>query len=368
MAAALARRAAIETDVEVRSQLACSARRLPAPDALPIVRALLARSEDAGDIHMPLLLWWAIEAKAGTDPDAVLAMFEDRSVWSLPIVSRTVTERLMRRFAASGTRADLDRCTRLLSMAPKPEDAKRLMSGFEAAYAGRSLAGLPKGLADAVAKYAGQSLTFGLRQGKPEAVSEAVRLLGDEHGDRSKRLQILQVLGEVRRPSALPVVLRLACHSPDNALRSAAMSALAAYDDPGIAGEVLATYANMSDDVQSAAQSLLASRRSWAARFLEAIESRSIDPQTIPREVVEKLAMLGDPQLTERVSRRIRAGPAVDGRRAAGRGRPPGRRGALGLGRAQAGEAALRPHLRALPHALLQGREGRPGPDHVPPG
>ena len=45
-AAALARRAAIEPDVEVRSQLACSAKRLPARDALPIVRALLARSED----------------------------------------------------------------------------------------------------------------------------------------------------------------------------------------------------------------------------------------------------------------------------------------------------------------------------------
>ncbi len=303
IAAALARRASIETDVEVRSQLACSARRLPAADALPIVRALLARSEDARDIHMPLLLWWAIEAKAGTDPDAVLAMFEDRSVWSLPIVSHTVEERLMRRFAASGTRADLDRCTRLLSMAPNPEDAKRLVAGFEAAYAGRSLAGLPKGLADAVAKYAGQSLTFGLRQGKPEAVSEAVRLLGDEHADRSKRLQILQVLGEVRRPSALPVVLRLACHAPDNALRAAAISALAAYDDPAIAGEVLATYANMSDDVQSAAQNLLATRRSWAARFLEAVESRSIDPHTVPREVVEKLVVLGDPRLTERVSR-----------------------------------------------------------------
>ena len=47
VAAALARRAAIEPNVEVRSQLACSAKRLPARDALPIVRALLARSEDA---------------------------------------------------------------------------------------------------------------------------------------------------------------------------------------------------------------------------------------------------------------------------------------------------------------------------------
>ena len=89
VAAALAGRAAIEPDVEVRSQLACSARRLPARDALPIVRALLARSEDAGDIHVPLLLWWAIEAKVATDPEAVLALFRDRAIWDLPIVRTT---------------------------------------------------------------------------------------------------------------------------------------------------------------------------------------------------------------------------------------------------------------------------------------
>ena len=131
------------------------------------------------------------------------------------------------------------------------------MAGFEAAYAGRSLAGLPPELADALARYSGQSVTLGLRQGKPEAVAEALRLLADEQGDRAKQLQLLQVLGEVRRPACVPVVLRLACQSPDNALRSAALTALAGYDDPAIAAEVLKAYANMSDDVLAAAQNLL---------------------------------------------------------------------------------------------------------------
>src|SRR5262249_12022668 len=158
----------------------------------------------------PLLVWWAIEAQVRANPDAVLAMFEDRTIWGLPIVRRTVTERLMRRLAASGTRADLDRCARLLAMAPGPEDARRLMAGFEAAYAGRSLAGLPDRLAVAVARYSGQSLTLGLRQGRPEAIAEAVKLLADDRSDRSKMLQVLQILGEVRRPAALPVILRLA--------------------------------------------------------------------------------------------------------------------------------------------------------------
>ena len=40
-------------------------------------RGLLAHDEDASDIHMPLLLWWAIEAKVATDPEAVLALFRE---------------------------------------------------------------------------------------------------------------------------------------------------------------------------------------------------------------------------------------------------------------------------------------------------
>ncbi len=241
--------AAIEPDIEVRSQLACSAKRLPARDALPIVRALLARSEDARDIHLPLLLWWALEAKVATDPDAVLALFNDRAAWDLPIVRATIEERLMRRFAAAGTRHDLTNCARLLAMAPGPDHIKRLMAGFEAAVAGRALAGLPSELADALARYSGQSVTLGLRQGKPEALAEALHELADDRADRSKQLQLLQVLGEVRRPACVPVVLRLACQSPDNALRSAALSALAAYDDPAIPDEVIKSYTNMSDDV-----------------------------------------------------------------------------------------------------------------------
>jgi putative membrane-bound dehydrogenase-like protein len=305
VASALARRAAIEPGVEVRSQLACSAKRLPARDALPIVQALLACAVDAADIHLPLLLWWAIEAKATTDPDLVLALFEDRSIWSLPIVRSTVTERLMRRFAAAGTRRDLARCVRLLAMAPEADGIERLMSGFEAAYAGRSLATIPRELATALSRHSRHSLSIGLRQGTPESIAEARRLLADERADRSKLLQILQVLAEVKRPACVPAVLALATGSTDSAVRSAALAALALYDDPGIAGSVLTAYPGMSDDVQAAAQSLLVSRRAWAVAFLEAVERHRIDPHTVPREAVEKLLLLGDAAITARADRQF---------------------------------------------------------------
>jgi putative heme-binding domain-containing protein len=303
VAAALEHRASVEPDLVVRSQLASSARRLEASQSLPIVRELLARSEDRADIHIPLLLWWAIEAKVGTDPDAVLHLFETPSIWNLPIVQSTIAERLMRRFAAAGSRADLARAAKLLAMAPGSDSVKKLMAGFEAAYSGRALTGLPPELSAALEKAGGQSLALQLRRGNPEAVAEALHILINENSDRSEQMALVQVVGEAPRPVFKPVLLRLALHSSDNALRTAALSALAGYDDPAIAQEVIAGLGGMSDDVQSAAFNLLVSRKVWTSPLLSALESRTLDFRIIPREVVERIALLGDAAMSRRADR-----------------------------------------------------------------
>ena len=94
------------------SQLASSAKRLPADVGLPIVRALAARSEDLDDLHMPLLVWWAIEVEGRADREAVSKLFEDPTFWSLPIVDKVVVERIMQRYAMTGE-------------AGRPEDLRR---------------------------------------------------------------------------------------------------------------------------------------------------------------------------------------------------------------------------------------------------
>jgi putative heme-binding domain-containing protein len=280
---------------------------LAARDALPIARALLARDEDEQDIHVPLLLWWALEAKVASDPELVLAIFSEPKVWNLPIVKATITERLMRRFAADGTRQNLARCARLLALAPGPEHVKRPMMGLESAYAGRSLTGLPPELVDALARYGGESTTLGLRRGNPEALSEALRVLADPRGDRAKQLELLQILGEVRPAGAVRPILRLACDSSDNALRAAALSALAVYDDPAIPTAVINAYSSMTDDGRAAAQGLLATRRGWARQLLDSVEAGAIDSHSISREVAERLMLLGDAAITDRAARLLGA-------------------------------------------------------------
>jgi putative membrane-bound dehydrogenase-like protein len=298
VAAKLADLARTEPDVRVRSQLACSARRLPARDDLAIVRPLLARAEDADDVHLPLLLWWAIEAQAAAAPEEVLALFRDPGVWDLPLVRRHLTERLMRRFAATGRQQDLRVCARLLRLAPGPEHAKRLMAGFEAAAAGRSLTHLPDELARALAHYGKFSVVVGLRQGRKAAVDEALRALADPRGDRSKQLQYLQVFGELRCPDAVDGLLNLVSRSPDDGLRSAALTALQRYGEPRVAAAVLDAYPGMTDQLRGTAQALLASRRGWALQFLEAVEAGKVDARTVPPEAAQRLLRHRDARLT----------------------------------------------------------------------
>ncbi|HVA45789.1 MAG TPA: PVC-type heme-binding CxxCH protein [Pirellulales bacterium] len=303
LASRLSQLAQSEPNVEVRSQLACTARRLPAEQCLALVRGLLARDEDLDDVHLPLLLWWAIESKAENDREAVVGLFSEPAVWQLAIVNKHILHRLMRRYAATGSRKDLVVCAKLLNLATGDDQRKALMRGFEEAFQGRPLAGLPDELVDAMSKFGGQSLTLSLRQGKPVAVEQALALIADDKADGNQRLQYIQIFGEVRQPACVPVLLKLLQATSDDGLRTAALAALEKYDAPEIAATVLTLYPQWTDDVRSVAQSLLASRKGTTLALLEAIDTGKVDATTIPLDVARKLTVHRDPRIAALIAR-----------------------------------------------------------------
>ncbi|MGL5097620.1 MAG: DUF7133 domain-containing protein, partial [Planctomycetia bacterium] len=144
-AARLAEMAAVEPAVTVRCQLACSAKRLPGWQSLPIVENLLQRSEDAADPFLPLLLWWNVEAKAASDRAAVLAMLKKPAVFSLPLVQDVVLQRLARRYAAAGSTEDWASVADLLNRAASfgGTAVDKVTAGVVEALPGRCLAAVP---------------------------------------------------------------------------------------------------------------------------------------------------------------------------------------------------------------------------------
>ena len=299
----LATLAAKEPDLETRGQLASTARRLPAKDAIPIIRNLLRRDEDASDNRIPLLLWWAIESKADNNRDDIVALFGERQLWSRPIVQQQILERLMRRYAQAGTRRDLLTCAELLELSPGVEQSEKLMAGFEAGFQGRSLAGLPEELATAMAKRGVASGALELRQGKFEAAQRAFRIIEDETVRQSLRLEYLQIIGEVKVPNAVPPLLALFEKTTNGPVRQAVLGALQQYDDPQIGTRVLDRYSTFDPDLAAVAQSLLASRAVWSRQLLDAVNAGKIKPDAVPVSLVRRIKLHQDAGLVEMADR-----------------------------------------------------------------
>ena len=171
--------AASDPNIEVRQQLSSTAKRLQINGSLSIVRELLKRDKDAEDAFMPLLVWWALEEFISNNPDQVVSLFEGGRLFDKAMVQKSTLEFIMRRLAAEGTRDYLRKCARLLKLAPDSESKRSLLAGFEQAYRGRSMIGLPDELLSAIATSGGGSLAMKIRQGMASASEEAEQLLGN---------------------------------------------------------------------------------------------------------------------------------------------------------------------------------------------
>jgi putative membrane-bound dehydrogenase-like protein len=303
IAATLIKMSADERKVDVLSQLASSARRLPAADGLPILKSLAGHDEVVGDVHLPLLIWWGIEAKAESDREAVLTLFDSPTFWRQPLTRKFLVERILQRYAAAGGRTNLMSCVRLFQHAPDAESTRLLVKGFEQASRGRLLEGLPKELVNILAKAGGDSLPLGVRQGRTDSVARALRVIADRKAKLADRLQLIEIFGEINQPTSVPVLLTLAEKDADQRIKTAALVALTLYDDPHIGKAVVALYPNLSDDAQSAAETLLSTRKSWSLDLLEAIDAGHIDARRLKPEVIRKMTVHRDQKIAELIAR-----------------------------------------------------------------
>ena len=289
--------AATEPNVEVRSQFAASAKRLPPEQSLPIVRNLMLHDEDLADPRQPLMIWWALEASISpasqllvnaTGPNTVpadgsgsrapvdkpasespaLRLFDDLSLWSRPLVQKEILPRLMRRFASTGQRSDLAVCARLLKQSPTTDTTKALMQGFEEAFQGRSLSNVPADLVAALSAAGGGSLSLKIRQGDVAAIDDALTVIADEKAAAGKRSEYASLFGEVKQQKAVPILLETLAKTADDGLKAAILTGASVLRRSQHCGTtVLAQpYGNFNEDVRTVAQSLLVSRKSWAIR------------------------------------------------------------------------------------------------------
>jgi putative membrane-bound dehydrogenase-like protein len=350
----------------VRSQLACSARRLPGKDCLPIVRELLRRSEDSADPHIPLLIWWAIESKAVSDQKRVLALLHDPADWRLPLVQRYLIERLARRYVAEGTKAGYDACSWLLDHAPGPAEVQLLVAGMDKALEGRKLAKAPALEKQATALWQKQPdnlplLQLALRLGSAEAYRQALRRAGDAHLPEPVRSGLIAELGQVGHKDAVPVLLAALTGAKSDGLRRSALTALQRFPQPEVARAVLEQYTKLSPALRGQARLLLLSRPASALEVLRAVDQKRIPAKEIPVEQLRPLLGQKNVEIVRLIEKHWgKLGPATAG---AKQSRINYFRGALARGRGDPlrGQLLFRQHC-ATCHTLF-GEGNKIGPD-----
>ena len=344
-----------EEYVQVRSQLASTARRLHAEYAIPILHALAKRSEDAADPHLPLQLWWGFEAHAGATPavspqlgvplpevglaDNPQAVLIDSltapEVWEEPLMAETVLPRLMQRFALEAVTSDqtsppadaesadaglssLDACAKLLELAPNDDHRGRLLAGFLEAYQGRDIEDLPPALATAISEYQSRignsDLALALKLGQPDAVKNALQVVKDAGADAGTRLAYIELLGQTGKSEVVSPLLGLLSGGTP-ALKRAAMLALMNFDDPKIGQTICSRYHSSlpaEHNLRSTAQRVLASRAAWTKQFLAEIDQFRIKPATVPLDIVQQMRLHEDDEIQKLLDKhwgRTRATP-----------------------------------------------------------
>lgn len=349
VAAKLTELATCETSDRVRLQLAASAKRLSATDALPIIEALLTRSKDPEDERVEWMLWWAVEDKAISDRDLVMqsfttAILRSPAYWRIAVL-------LARRYSAEGTATGYDCAARLVDAVMAPADQstggeilasvakglaerKRTLGSVEQGGLFEDRAQVDASTAAALSEPAEPIegrlaekiraawlenpgdlvyLDLAIRAGIQEAWSAVLRELTADETPGDRKRAILETIRDSVAADLAPLALDLVvAPTTSDPVRLSALEILARVSDDVRVLELLKDYASFSPAVRSRVRGLALSRPASARYLLDRVDEGRIDAKEIAVDELRVVALHKDPKLDALVSKHWgRVGPGT---------------------------------------------------------
>jgi putative membrane-bound dehydrogenase-like protein len=300
----LIRLASTDESLHVRLQLACTAKRLPCDHAVRIIETLCRRSEDATDPFIPLLLWWAVECKCDSDRDKVLAWLKNGDLWSRPIFRDTLLPRLARRFAAKGSTEECRGLAEILTSADSHGLFQQTVAAAESdlPLLDRPPTALKSALGLIRSKPFLAGLQFAMKFRLDWAIQAANERIIDPNSAFEDRKALLESLcrcvpeAGARQATAILQSDRMA------SLHQAALAAVRSYTDPKV-GEVVLELGVRSQGVRQKCVELLASRPTFAAMMVNAVEKTRLKPTDVPSADLQRIAAFKDAALNARIEK-----------------------------------------------------------------
>lgn len=295
----LAKRLKTTDQVGERKKLVSMFMRLPLDAQFDLLADLIAKPTTDNDLAW--LTWFAAEPLVAARP----RLFVVENVLpkcGIPLVRQNIVRRFL---AATETDAEAVEMLSKVIEASNNDVKRDILLGVREAYSDRPTA-------KPLPRWTELPLTFG--------VTAEVRALGDElsikFGDAKKiaalkdripakgesadgRRDAIRLLAGAKVPGLAPL-LRDAL--ADDAVRGAALRALAAYPDDKTPAAVLGVYAKLTADEKADAVQTLASRASYALALLGAVEKGTVPKADITAFTARQIAAIKDKAVVEKLA------------------------------------------------------------------
>ncbi len=285
----------------VRLSLASAMQRLRNDQRWPIAEGLVSHADDQSDANLQRMIWYGIEPAIPTD---ILRAIKLAHQSKLPKISRFIARRL----CESDLRAKgLPAVIQAIAGSESSALARQMLTGVREALAGVRALPMPDGWmalssklsksddAELLDTLQGVSLIFG----ESKAIAALTAKISDAKLPVLERRAAIDALVE-RRVAGLPRELHPLLDEPT--LRIAALRGLAAYDDWPTAGLIIERYKNFSEAEQIEALNTLASRATFAAALLKAVEQKRIPRGDIAPYTARQLAAIKNKDVEAKLS------------------------------------------------------------------
>ena len=116
----------------------------------------------------------------------------------------------------------------------------------------------------------------------PAALKRAVAVAGNTGLNADVRTEAVRQLGSIKAPETIALLLTLVRRDSSDAVRAEAARALAGFDKPTIAAELIAGWKDYPRTIRADVVGTLAARKEWAKALLQAMAKKTIDRATSP--------------------------------------------------------------------------------------
>ena len=282
----------------VRLSLASAVQRLPSEYndlKWSILERLVEHGEDSSDHNLPLMVWYAAEPLAAVDPGRALQL-------ALTAKLPNLLPFMVRRVAALGTTESLERIIGLIAAARSDAVRLTLVVGLNEAFKGRRQVALPAGwtkvyplLRDSRDPHLqSQGTALAVTFGDPVALRVLRVVLANPKAEPSARNEALTALLKARDLDLPETLIGL---FDDDALRGAALRALAAFEHPRSAGAILSAYPRLAPEERRDALNTLAARVEPSKALLAAVGTGKIASKDLSADVVRQLRNHKNPEI-----------------------------------------------------------------------